>query len=174
MNSPNRSVPNVHLRSCVPDPGIKGRDKRLHPTVFVGCNYLSLPWYLLPAHKSSFDGAPGRAECFHVQYKTDYCYTTWQTNSIAATWYLVLLGLLLHYNDVVMGAIPSQITSLTIVFSIVYSDADKKKASKLRITGLCAVNSPGTVEFPAQMASYAENVFIWWRHVTHLAIGCRL
>ena len=39
-----------------------------------------------------------------------------------------------------------------------------KKTSKLRVTGLCAWNSPGTGEFPAQMASYAENVSIWWRH----------
>ena len=39
-----------------------------------------------------------------------------------------------------------------------------KKTSKLRLTGLCAGNSPGTGEFPAQMASYAENVSIWWRH----------
>ena len=39
-----------------------------------------------------------------------------------------------------------------------------KKTSKLRFTGLCAGNSPGTGEFPAQMASYAENVSIWWRH----------
>ena len=33
-----------------------------------------------------------------------------------------------------------------------------KKTSKLRVTGLCAGNSPGTGEFPAQMASDAENV----------------
>ena len=39
-----------------------------------------------------------------------------------------------------------------------------KKISKLRVTGLCAGNSPGTGEFPAQMASHAENVSIWWRH----------
>ena len=39
-----------------------------------------------------------------------------------------------------------------------------KKISKLRATGVCAGNSPGTGEFPAQMASYAENVSIWWRH----------
>ena len=39
-----------------------------------------------------------------------------------------------------------------------------KKTSKLRITGLCAGNSPGTGEFPAQMASNAKNVAIWWRH----------
>ena len=39
-----------------------------------------------------------------------------------------------------------------------------KKTSKLRVTGLCAKNSPGTGEFSAQMASNAENVSIWWRH----------
>ena len=54
-----------------------------------------------------------------------------------------------------MGTIASQITSLTIVYSTIYSDADKK-TSKLRVAGLCAENSPGTGEFPAQMASNAE------------------
>ena len=39
-----------------------------------------------------------------------------------------------------------------------------KKTSKLCVTGPCAGNSPGTGEFPAQMASNAENVSIWWRH----------
>ena len=39
-----------------------------------------------------------------------------------------------------------------------------KKTSKLRVTGLCVGNSPGTGEFPALMASDAENVSIWWRH----------
>ena len=39
-----------------------------------------------------------------------------------------------------------------------------KKTSKFRVTGLCAGNSPVTGEFPAQMASNAENVSIWWRH----------
>ena len=39
-----------------------------------------------------------------------------------------------------------------------------KKTSKPRVTGLIAGNSPGTGEFPAQMASNAENFSIWWRH----------
>ena len=39
-----------------------------------------------------------------------------------------------------------------------------KKTPKLRVTGLCAGNSPVTGESPAQMASNAENVSIWWRH----------
>ena len=39
-----------------------------------------------------------------------------------------------------------------------------KKTSKFRVTGLCAGNSPVPGEFPAQMASNAENVSIWWCH----------
>ena len=36
-------------------------------------------------------------------------------------------GFVLHYNDVIMGAMASQITSLMIVYSAVYSDADQRK-----------------------------------------------
>ena len=39
-----------------------------------------------------------------------------------------------------------------------------KKISKLRVTGLCAGNSPVTGEIPAQRASNAENVSIWRNH----------
>ena len=39
-----------------------------------------------------------------------------------------------------------------------------KKTPKLRVTGLCVGNSPVTGEFPAQRASNAENVSIWWRN----------
>ena len=44
------------------------------------------------------------------------------------------------------------------------SRRNSKKTSKLRVTGLCAGNSPVTGEFPIQKASNAENVSIWWRH----------
>ena len=72
--------------------------------------------------------------------------------------------MVVHYCGVIMSTIVSQITSLTIVYSAVHSDLDQKKTSKLRVTGLCAGNSPWTGEFPEQMASNAENVSIWWRH----------
>ena len=39
-----------------------------------------------------------------------------------------------------------------------------KIISKLRVTGLCAGNSPVTGEFPAHRARNAENASIWWRH----------
>ena len=38
------------------------------------------------------------------------------------------------------------------------------KTSKFCVTGLCEGNSPVTGEFPAQRASNAESVSIWWRH----------
>ena len=61
-------------------------------------------------------------------------------------------GYCMHYNSVIMSAMASQITSLTIV----YSGADQKKTSKLCVTGLCEGNSPVTGEFPIQGASNAE------------------
>ena len=36
-----------------------------------------------------------------------------------------------------------------------------KKTSKLRVTGLCAGDSPVTGEFPTQRACNAEHVSIW-------------
>ena len=44
-----------------------------------------------------------------------------------------------------------------------------KKISKLRVTGICEGNSPVAGEFPAQMASNAGNISIWWRH--HAALS---
>ena len=49
-----------------------------------------------------------------------------------------------------------------------------KKTPKLRVTGLCVGNSPVTGEFPAQRASNAENVSIWWRHHAPWAIPCNI
>ena len=69
-----------------------------------------------------------------------------------------------HYCDVIMGAVASQITNLAIVYSSVSFSHRAKKTSKLRVTGLCVGNSPVTGEFHAQMASNAENVSLWWRH----------
>ena len=54
----------------------------------------------------------------------------------------------MHYGDVIMGAIVSQITSLTIDYSTVYSDADQRKhqsfASLAYVRGIHRgpVNSP--------------------------------
>ena len=122
-------------------------------------------------------------------------------------------SLKVHYHDVIMDAMALQITSLTFVYSTVYSRHRSKKHQSSALlafvqgihrwpmnsqhkepvtrktfpfddvimspalfegsqplTGgfrLSLVNSPVTDEFPAQRASNAENVSIWWRyHVT--------
>ena len=68
-----------------------------------------------------------------------------------------------HYNDVIMGAITFQI-SLTIVYSTVYSDADQREhQSSMSLAYVRGIHR-GPLTFPTQMASYAENVSIWWRH----------
>ena len=71
-----------------------------------------------------------------------------------------------HYCNAIMGTVASQITSLTIVYSTVYSDADQRKhqssASLAFVWGIH--RGPVTGEFPAQMASNAENASIWGRH----------
>ena len=64
----------------------------------------------------------------------------------------------MHYGDVIMGAIASQITSLMIVYSTAYSDTDQRKHKSS--ASLAFVRG----EFPAQMVSNAENVSIWLRH----------
>ena len=70
-----------------------------------------------------------------------------------------------HYDDVIMGTVASQITSISrdCLLNRLFR-CRSKKTSKLRVTGLCAGNSPGTGEFPAQMASNAEYVSISWLH----------
>ena len=47
-----------------------------------------------------------------------------------------------------------------------------RKMSKLRVTGLCEWNPPGTGEFPLRRASNAKNVSIWWRHHVHAYNYC--
>ena len=42
-----------------------------------------------------------------------------------------------HYGDVIMGTIASQITSLMIVYSIVYSDADQENIKAPRHWSVC-------------------------------------
>ena len=49
-----------------------------------------------------------------------------------------------------MSAIASQITGVSVVYSTVYSGADREKISKLRVTDICERNSSVTGEFPAK------------------------
>ena len=78
-------------------------------------------------------------------------------------WRGVLMFSLIHYTDVILTTMASQITSLTVVYSTVYSDADQRKHQIPRHWPLCGAFT-GTSEFPAQRTSYAEYVSILCRH----------
>ena len=70
-----------------------------------------------------------------------------------------------HYNDVIMGAIASQITSLTIAYSIAHSDVDQRKhqssASLAFVREFTGVNSPHKWPVTPKMFPF-DNVFILW------------
>ena len=57
---------------------------------------------------------------FQEQFISPYWCKWWDLTKMSPlkTW---------HYNDVIMDTIASQITSLTIVYSIIHSDADQRK-----------------------------------------------
>ena len=71
-----------------------------------------------------------------------------------------------YYSGVIIGAIASQITSLTIVYSAVYSGTDKKHQS--------FGHWPLWGELSGDRWSNAENVSICWRHgATDFTESCR-
>ena len=67
-----------------------------------------------------------------------------------------------HYCDVIMSAMASQITSVSMVFSTVCSGPDQRKHQSS--ASLAFVQGMVTGEFPSQRASNAEYGSIWWRH----------
>ena len=72
-----------------------------------------------------------------------------------------------HYCDVIMGAVASQITSFTIVYSTVYSDADQRKhqscASLAFVRGIHRgpVNSPHKWPVTQKIFPF-DDVIMWW------------
>ena len=69
-----------------------------------------------------------------------------------------------HYYDVIMSTIASQITSLTIVCSTVYSDADQRKyqssASLAFVRGIHRVNSPHKWPVTRKMFPFDDVIMI--------------
>ena len=81
-----------------------------------------------------------------------------------------------HYNDVTMSSIASQITSLTIVYSAVYSGADQRKhqssASLAFVRGIHRgpVNSPHKWPVTRKMFPFDDVIMPWMVKHSHLSI----
>ena len=84
-----------------------------------------------------------------------------------------------HYGDVIMGAIASQITSFTIVYSTVYSDTDQRKhqssASLAFVRGIhrSPVNSPRKWPFTPKMFPF-DDVIMRGSFARKYTTVCRL
>ena len=63
-----------------------------------------------------------------------------------------------HYIDVIMSAMASQVTSLTVVYSTVYSDADQKKYQSS--ASLVPVNSPHKGPVTRKMFPFDDVIMI--------------
>ena len=61
-----------------------------------------------------------------------------------------------HYGDVIMSTMASQITSLTIVYSAVYSGVDQRKHQSSASLAFVRGIHRGPVNSPRKMASNAE------------------
>ena len=71
--------------------------------------------------------------------------------------YRLFVRCICHYCDAIIAAVASQITSLTIVYSTVYSDADQRKhQSSASLAFVRGIHRGPVNSFPAQMASNAE------------------
>ena len=81
-----------------------------------------------------------------------------------------------HYDDVIMTTIASQITSLTSVYSTVYSDADQRKhqssASLAFVRGIHRVPHKGSVTrkmFPFD--DVIMGILTYWSRMTHICVS---
>ena len=89
-------------------------------------------------------------------YNDPFKFLSWNTNNFP-------MMKLNHYTDVIMTIMASQITSLTVVYSTVYSDADQRKhQSSASLAFMWGIHQDRWIL--RTKASYAENVSIWWRH----------
>ena len=83
--------------------------------------------------------------------------------------------ILIHYNDVLMRAVASQITGLSIVYSTAGSGTDERKhqssASLAFVRGIhrWPVNSPHKRPVTRKMFPF-DDVIMWWKRV--YSLGC--
>ena len=105
---------------------------------------------------------------------------------VTVYWETALVQNTCHYNDVIMGAMASQITSLPIVYSTVYSGADQRKhqnsASLTFVWGIqrWPVNSPHKWPMTRKMVPFDDVIMLYIytyiliitvKPIQHLAFG---
>ena len=102
----------------------------------------------------------------HTPKKTILIYVIYEPYLIILMYCYVHDNVLIHYGDIIMGAIASQITGLTIVFSTVYLDKDQRKhqssASLAFVRGIQRrpVNSPHKWPVTRKMFPFVDVIML--------------
>ena len=101
--------------------------------------------------------------------KRCFCFSQWTSRSSPnlvgqVVKQLVISFRNMHYSDVIMIAMASQINQGLVCLLNHLFRRRSKNTSKRRVTGLCEGNPPVNGEFSSRNASNAENVSSWWRH----------
>ena len=110
-------------------------------------------WPITYLHDSKWKPISGQGQSLRLTLSAEYLHDE----------ICIQHGPFAHYGDVIMGAIASQITSLTIIYLTIYSDADQRKhqssASLAFVQGIHRgpVNSPHKWPVTRKMFSF------WWR-----------
>ena len=131
--------------------------------------FLVFAWHPAPPH--------AWCECGYLVWKMAAILS--RPQCVNDTW-ICCEGSAFHYNDVTMGAIASQITSLTIVFSTVYLDTDQRKhqssASLAFVRGIHRrpVNSPHKRPLTRKMFPFDDIIMLPGTLVTVSATGLSL
>ena len=76
----------------------------------------------------------------------------------------IIYACYIHYDDVIVGSVASQITSFTSVYSAVYSGVDQRKHQSSESLAFVRGIHRGSVNSPHKGPVSAENISIWWRH----------
>ena len=128
-------------------------------------------WVKLKSHENSF--VQNIRFCFPIVLKFCilYCTSKRPIMRIAFPYHGAS-----HYGDVIMGTMASQITSLTIVYSTVYSDADQRKhQSSASLAFVLAihrgpVNAPHRWPVTRKMFPFDDVIMGRWRHIWAILI----
>ena len=75
-----------------------------------------------------------------------------------------------HYSDVIMSAMASHITRITIVYSTVYSGADQRKHQSSALLAFVRWIHRSPVNSPHKGPVKRKVFSIWWRH--HVNLWC--
>ena len=114
--------------------------------------------------------------CFRVRHEwviqthslCTYDYLSMPSIHLMATRDLLDHLFLIHYGDIVMGTVASQITSLTIVYSTIYSGADQRNHQSFALLAYVwgihrgPVNSPHNWPVTRKMFPFDDVIMTYW------------